>query len=86
MPSNISKNLTNTKEEQHPRSFQNPLNVQPATDHTIHQSTNSMHVTDVTESITAEENAKWNIGRGRVHTDTRRDVIKKKRCKNIGSY
>jgi len=50
--------LTSTKEEQHPRSFQNLLNVHPATDHTIHQSINSTHATDVTEFITAEKNVK----------------------------
>ena len=58
MPLDVSKNLTNKKEEQHPRSFQNPLNVQPATDHMIHQSTNSDHAKDVTEFITAEKNVK----------------------------
>ena len=59
VPSKDSNNLTNKKEEQHPRSFQSPLNVHPATDHTIHQNTNSTHAaTDVTESITAEENVK----------------------------
>ena len=76
MPSEHSKNLTKWKEEQHPRSFQNPLNVPPATDHTIHQNTNSDHATDATESITAEENVKWNIGR-RSSMDTRRSVTKK---------
>ena len=45
------------------------------TDHMIHQSTNSMHATDVIESTTAEENVKWNIGR-RSWMDTRRDVTK----------
>ena len=58
IPSDHSNNLTKKKEEQHPRSFQNPLNVQPATDHTIHQNTNSDHATDVTEFITAEKNVK----------------------------
>ena len=55
-----SKPLTNTcmKEKQHPPSFQNPLNVHPATDHTIHQNTNSDHAMDVIEFITAEENVK----------------------------
>jgi len=45
--------LTKKKEEQHPRSHQNPSNVQPATDHMIHQSTNSDHVQNVIEFITA---------------------------------
>ena len=53
-----SNNLTKSKEEQHPRSFQNLLNVHPATDHMIHQSTNSDHAMDVTEFITAEKNVK----------------------------
>ena len=38
--------------------------MHPATDHMIHQSTTLGHAKDVTESITAEENVKWNIGRG----------------------
>ena len=67
------KCLTNSKEERHPRSFQNPLNVQLATDHMIHQKTNLDHAMDVIESITVEENVKWNIGRGSI-MDTRRDV------------
>ena len=71
MPSKDSNNLTKLKEEQHPRSFQNPLNVDPATDHTIHQSTNSDHAKDVIEYITAEKNVKRNIGRRR-EMDTRR--------------
>jgi len=58
MPSQISKILTKWKEEQHPRSFQNLLNVHPATDHTIHQKTNLDHAMDVTLFITVEENAK----------------------------
>ena len=52
----LSNNLTKLKGEQNPRSHQNPLNVQPATDHTIHQSTNSDHARDVTEFITVEKN------------------------------
>ena len=71
MPSNHSKSWTKKKEEQHRRSFQNPLNVQPATDHTIHQSTNSDHAMDVTQFITAEENVKRKIGRISI-MDTRR--------------
>ena len=63
MPSKDSNNLTKSKEEQHPRSFQNPLNVHPASDRTIHQSTNSDHAQNVTEFITVEENVKWNIGK-----------------------
>ena len=74
MPSKNSNNSTNMKEEQHPRSFQNPLNVHPATDHTIHQSTNSDHAKDVTEFITAEENVKWNIGR-RSRMDTNNGAV-----------
>ena len=58
MPSKDSNNLTNLKEEQQPRLFQNPLNVHFATDHTIHQSTNSLHAIDVTELITVEKNVK----------------------------
>ena len=50
--------------------------MHPATDHTIHQKTNSDHATDATEFITAEENVKWNIGRGRVGVDTRRTATK----------
>ena len=76
MPSKDSKILTNSKEEQHPRSLQNPLNVHPASDHTIHQNTNSDHARDVTEFITAEENVKWNIGRRR-RMDTSRGAPKK---------
>ena len=75
MPSKISKSLTNTKEEQHHRSFQSLLNVRPASDHTIHQSTNLDHANDVTSFFTAEENVKRNIGRGR-YMDTRRCAIK----------
>ena len=67
-------------EEQHPRSFQNPLNVQPAIDHTIHQKTNSDHAKDVTELFTAEENVKWNIGRGS-SKDTSRGATKKQNKK-----
>ena len=77
MRSIISNNLTKKKEEQHPRSFQSPLNVQPATDHTIQQSTNSGHATDVIEFITVEENVKWDTGRGRVNGDTRRTATRK---------
>ena len=69
------------KEEQHPRSHQNLLNVQPATDHMIHQKTNSDHATDATELFTAEKNVKWNIGRTSI-MDTRRDAIKKQNKKN----
>jgi len=58
IPSKDSKALTNTKEEQHRRSFQHPLNVHPATDRMIHWNTNSDHAQDVAESFTAEENAK----------------------------
>ena len=58
MPLDDSKDLTKLKEEQHPRSFQNPLNVPLAVDHMIHQSTNSDHAMDVTESITVEKNVK----------------------------
>jgi len=54
----VSNNLTNMKEEQHPRSHQSPLNVHSATDHTIHQKTNLDHARDVIEFITAEENVK----------------------------
>ena len=39
-------------------SHQNPLSVQPATDHMIHQNTNSGHVKDTNEFTTAEETAK----------------------------
>ena len=76
MPSKDSKNLTKLKEEQHPRSHQNPLNVQTATDHMIHQSTNLDHANDVTESITVEKNVKRNIGSWR-EMDISRDVTKK---------
>ena len=69
--------LTKKKEEQHPRSHQNPSNVQPATDHMIHQSTNSDHVQNVIEFITAEKNAKRNTGRWRVNGDTKRTATKK---------
>ena len=62
------------KEEQHPRSFQNPLNVHPASDHMIHQSTNSDHAMDVIEFTTAEKNVKRNIGRWRVNGDTSRNA------------
>jgi len=68
--------LTNKKEEQHPHSFQNPLNVHPVTDHTIHQSTNSDHANVATESITVEKNVKRNIGSWR-EMDISRDVTKK---------
>ena len=71
MPSNVSNGLTKKKEEQHRRSHQNPLNVHPATDHTILQNTNSDHAKDVIEFITAEKNVKRNIGRRR-EMDTRR--------------
>ena len=64
--------LTQTKEEHHPRSFQNPSNVHPATDHMIHQNTNLDHAMDATECITVEENVKRNIGRGRIGMGTRR--------------
>ena len=54
------------KEEQHPPSHQSPLNVRRATDHMIHQNTNSGHVKDANEFTTAEETveetAKKNIG------------------------
>ena len=71
MPSKDSNNLTNTKEERHPRSFQNPLNVALATNHTIHQSTNSDHAKDATELFTAEENAQVKHWKERI-TDTKR--------------
>ena len=80
MPSKISKYLTNKKEEQHPRSFQNLLNVHPATDHTIQQSTNLDHAKDVTVFITAEKNVKRNIGRGS-SMDTRICATKKSMIK-----
>ena len=52
-PSKDSNNLTKLKEEQHLRSFQNLLNVHPATctDHTIHQSPNSTHAKDMSPSL-----------------------------------
>ena len=81
MPSKDSNYLTKMKEEQYPRSFQNPLNVHPASDHTIQQKTNSDHAMDVTVFITAEKNVKRNIGRGR-EMDTSRDAIKNQN-KNI---
>ena len=75
--------MTSKKEEQPPRSFQNPLSVQPATDHTIHQSTNLDHAKDVTEFITVGKNVKWNIGRWRITLDTRRTATKKHKIKII---
>ena len=71
------RELTKLKEEQHPRSFQNPLNVHCATDHMIHQKTNSDHAKDVIEFITVEKNVKRNIGRGRIGMDTRRHAEEK---------
>ena len=83
MPSKYSNNLTKKKEEQHPRSFQNPLNVPLAFDHTIHQKTNSDHAMVVTVFISAEKYVKRNIGRGR-YMDTRRCAIKKQNNNTAG--
>ena len=74
MPSKYSNNLTKQKEEQHPRSFQNPLNVLNAIDHMTRQNKNSDRVQDVTECITVEKNVKSSIGRGRIGMDTRKIV------------
>ena len=77
VPSKSSKILTNLKEKHHPRSFQNPLNAQTATDHTIHQSTNLDHAMDVIESTTAEENVKRNIGRQKERNPHKENCNKK---------
>ena len=82
LPSKSSKILTNLKEKHHPRSFQNPLNAQTATDHTIHQSTNLDHAMDVIESTTAEENVKRNIGRQKERNPHKENCNKNKQNKS----